>query len=580
MAAILIAVAAVIDPAWTSLRHGRPEIAVVALDASNASLARRVADELDDGFTVIGAPFGGAAGTVVVGDRMPGRLDDVRTPVFAVLPAQATPSVQLETVSVPPRPGLHARVPVAFTLRAAGAQGLSVEILLEAGGVVVDRAVHEISGSDASLAGSLTFVPTAEGAVPLRVRAGLAGGSAAASADLLVDVREQRRTVLFWDARPSWMSTFVRRAVERDARITVSSRIMTSRGISTDAGQPPASLGEQPSIAQFDAIVLGAPEALTDRDVDGLDAYLRRRGGGVLLLLDRQAPGPWDRLVGAGAWSSSSSAAGLLIARDAGDSTGLHASEIAWPARLPAGARPVAFSRQVSTTADARPVVWQSAVGAGRLVVSGALDAWRFRDNATSAFDAFWQAIVADVAGATPPPIDVSIEQPRLAPGEFTNVRVTLLEPTLTRGDGGETASARIAATLEGAGLESRDVQLWPHGRPGELQGRVRAPDVPGHYRLTVSDDRSRADAALIVNAGVTHAAKAGRDLLAAWVRAHGGTAFEAGETRALRAALVASLQPKRRAVTWHPMRSAWWILPFSLLLALEWWLRRRRGQS
>ena len=27
-----------------------------------------------------------------------------------------------------------------------------------------------------------------------------------------------------------------------------------------------------------------------------------------------------------------------------------------------------------------------------------------------------------------------------------------------------------------------------------------------------------------------------------------------------------------------HPMRSAWWILPFAMCLSAEWWLRRRRG--
>jgi hypothetical protein len=32
------------------------------------------------------------------------------------------------------------------------------------------------------------------------------------------------------------------------------------------------------------------------------------------------------------------------------------------------------------------------------------------------------------------------------------------------------------------------------------------------------------------------------------------------------------------RAETWHPMRSAWWIIPFALALSGEWWLRRRRG--
>jgi hypothetical protein len=31
-------------------------------------------------------------------------------------------------------------------------------------------------------------------------------------------------------------------------------------------------------------------------------------------------------------------------------------------------------------------------------------------------------------------------------------------------------------------------------------------------------------------------------------------------------------------ALPWHPMRSPWWIVPLTLALAGDWWLRRRRG--
>ena len=51
--------------------------------------------------------------------------------------------------------------------------------------------------------------------------------------DVLVNVPDSRRTVLFFDRRPSWMSTFVRRAVERDPRFAVTSRIITSVNAAT-----------------------------------------------------------------------------------------------------------------------------------------------------------------------------------------------------------------------------------------------------------------------------------------------------------------------------------------------------------
>ena len=39
------------------------------------------------------------------------------------------------------------------------------------------------------------------------------------------------------------------------------------------------------------------------------------------------------------------------------------------------------------------PPIWQTPIGRGRLIVSGALDAWRYRDVA---FDGFWKALAAD----------------------------------------------------------------------------------------------------------------------------------------------------------------------------------------
>jgi hypothetical protein len=57
-----------------------------------------------------------------------------------------------------------------------------------------------------------------------------------------------------------------------------------------------------------------------------------------------------------------------------------------------------------------------------------------------------------------------------------------------------------------------------------------------------------------------------------------GGVMVTDGEAsrvvEALRAGRGADRTPELR----HPMRSLWWMLPFALCLAGEWWLRRRGG--
>jgi hypothetical protein len=51
-----------------------------------------------------------------------------------------------------------------------------------------------------------------------------------------------------------------------------------------------------------------------------------------------------------------------------------------------------------------------------------------------------------------------------------------------------------------------------------------------------------------------------------------------AGALDALPGLVRAALQAERRRERWHPMRSAWWIVPFAAALGGEWWWRRRRG--
>jgi len=58
-----------------------------------------------------------------------------------------------------------------------------------------------------------------------------------------------------------------------------------------------------PSLALFDAVVVGAPGEMTAADAAGLEEYLRRRGGAVILLPDEPvAPAPFIQLTGTTGW--------------------------------------------------------------------------------------------------------------------------------------------------------------------------------------------------------------------------------------------------------------------------------------
>ncbi len=566
--AVAIAIVALIDPAITTSRVVKPIVSVTAVDTRDSSLASRVAGALAKRFTVVRAPLASADASVLVGSRLPANASELARPTFAVLGDRDGPTVTLDRVEAPLSAPASARVPVTATAHVTGAQGRSLELALRAGGLVVDRATRIVRSNDERVAIPLTFVPTATGAARLRVTASL-GAVSSANADVAVDVRDTRWAVLFFDPRPSWMSTFVRRAVERDPRFVVTSRVVTSRNVSTDAGQPPGRLDDLAALGVFDAVVVGAPEALSDRDVAGLDAFLRRRGGSVVLLLDRLAPGAYDRLLNVGKWVSDSTGKAETIAPPAAGGDSMRAAELAWPARLPEGADVVAPTRN----AAARPVVWRSPVGAGQMIVSGALDAWRFRDRSVSSFDRFWQTLIAGAATAAVAPITVSttpLAMPRERAPVSALVRDAALSSVLP------VKASASAMLVSDAGRSG--VRLWPSERTGIFRANLRAPAQPGTFRLTVAANGARSDVPIIVAADLARVTPEARDLLSAWVASRGGASMGAAEVASLGQRIVGTIRPADRRMTWHPMRSAWWILPFALALSAEWWLRRRRG--
>ena len=557
--AVAIAVAAVVDPAITSSRRAKPEIVVRAADSiRDGELADRVAHRLGKRFVVVRTPLAGASGTVIAGSRAPS--GDVASPVFGVVPDSTEPAVEIERLVVPSVASPDARVPVVAFVRLTRANGKPVEITLRAGDLVADRVTKTSAAPSEIIGVPLSFVPTSANAVAVHVTASLGDDAHAARADAAVDLREKKWEVLFYDPRPSWMSTFVRRSAERDMRFVVTSRVVTSRNVSSDAGRPPARLDDLATLSRYDAIVVGAPEALSQQDVAGLETFMRRRGGGVVLLLDQRAPGSYDRLTQVANWASNTGNAIVPIGSIETDSA-LHATELAWPSRLPAGAE--------SVTRGARPVIWRSPIGAGHLVVSGALDAWRFRDRAAAGFDRFWQTLIAETANASPPPLSVETSSSIVEPGEAVEVHATVRDAAL-RSDAAAMRGS-VSASMDSVG----EVRLWPAGA-GELRGSVRAPSAPGVYRIAVTADGNRAEAPIVVARDVHRASPSG--LVDSWASARGGRVVLASQLDQLEAALDEAVRVEPRMETWHPMRSAWWIVPFVLALSGEWWMRRRRG--
>ena len=570
VAAFVVAGLAVLDPSLTSSRRSRPLVSVVADDPAG-ELVADVTRLLSRRFTVLDGVSDASSATVLVGATVPREAATAGTPSFAILPQETTPSARITLLDVPTVVPANSRVPVDLRFTVVGADGREVEVNLSIDGTVVGHSRAPVR-SDSSVVTLQSAVMPEEGIHVIYATASLTGGTVLDSAATLVDVRGSRLPILFFDARPSWTSTFVRRALEQDSRFRVTHRMLTSRGVSNTSGPAPASLRDFGALDDFATIIVGAPDQLAERDVAGLEAFMRRRGGRVVLLMDGRSSASVDRLSGVQRWRVTQLATPAAITDAAGRGI-LRGRELYWPAALPKDAELHALT--VTRDSTRRPIIWSIPVGAGQLTMSGAVDAWHHRDD-PGGFDAFWSSLVTGMSLAAPEPIDVKVSSRLLAPGDEATVRVAIREPLLADGD---IHQARVIAMLVSP-TDSAFVRLWPDRTPGLFSGRIVAPRDTGVYHLTVTAGTERTAVPVVVMPAVRSAGEDQRPLVSAFVSSRNGTSIDESDLSRLPDLITSAVQPVSRVESWHPMRSPWWIVPFALLLGLEWWWRRRNGHA
>lgn len=582
---VLIVVAGVIDPGLTRVRATRPTVAVVSEDSvAQAALLGRVREALSSAVTVTGATHPQDAARVVVGASVPIAPDtDTRgadapvVPTFVVLPHV----IGVGALSLPPRVPLASRTPVAATLTRSTGRGVAA-VQLRAGAVILAEDTVTLDAATPSTV-SLPWVPSTVGTQALEFLAIDVSTTDTTRVLRAVSVDSTRWRVLTYDARPSYLATFVRRALERDPRFAVQTRVVTASGpqqrITRGSARAPSSLATlDPS--GVDVIVVGAPEALRAAEVEVLARAMRERGVSVVLLPDKAAGGPIDALVGSGGWRSLSvrEAARIVAVSSARDTMGgaarvprvadsvlWRASSVGRPVRLAPDAEPLLMLADGSEA----PIVWRQPMGAGELLVSGAFDAWRTRDPSQSTFEGTWRDLIAASAVRRAPSLVAAPEQLVLAPGEPVALTVTM------RAGG---VAPLVTVLEDGTGEPALGQAVYPTDAPGQWLATVRAPAVAGAYQVTVTAGADRSVVPLVVRDQPNRGLADPPALVAAWTRARGGRELPAGELGLLRGAVLTANRVAAEALPWHPMRSPWWIVPLTLALAGDWWLRRRRG--
>ena len=559
--AVAIAVAAIVDPPLTVNARTRARVAVMTPEAAgDAARAahRAVTDALRSDFEVIGGADAAAAAVVVIGTDYPDRPPAEGQRVFSVTlpPAVGDANVMVDAIraprEVPPGTLIHLEVDVDGSNVSGATSTLTVRT--GSAGVEVARATHSWTTARERWRAALDVTPLDPPPWRLRVDVSSAPGERVLddnAADALVDIAEPLPVVVY-EPRLSWAGTFVRRALERAPRFDLTAAAYPTRG-----GRAPA-LTDRTRV-----VVVGGLDRLSADDGRTLLRFLRERGGAVVLLPDSRADAQ-----AVSRWLPIPAVSEVLLEQPARLSVepplaSIQASELLTFNRGPA-------MRTLANNASNVPVIAVSPVGAGSLLLSGALDAWRFRASDSNAFDRFWQAAIAGLAAAVGPGIAVDLVPPIVAPGQTAAVTVRIKRPAIGVASD---ADLRVSAVVG-----TDPVRLWPGDEPDTFKGSFSAPATAGAHRVTVTANDAGGAANFVVAPGSRVARPAGAPL-SLLAESHGGRNVLVSDLADLARTLRQQIAAPTIRVERRPMRSPWWLVPLVGCLGGEWWLRRRRGE-
>ena len=556
--AMALTAVAIVDPRVPLPRRQRPPVRVSAGDDQARDRLRARLDAA--GFPIAAD---GESASIVTSGAPPAALTP--TPLYVVREDEGGPDVSIGAASASATRVAEQAVAVRLTVRAHAAQGATTTVSLEQNGLAVASASHRWSGADETWEASLSYLPAGAGPLRLRARADALPGerhTADNVADLLAPAMRGPVRALVIESGVTWPAAFVRRALEASPAFAVAALQHATSSVATRAGSPPRAITRR-DLTPYEIVVIGQPQALDGAAIDAVRWFVEERGGVAVFVPDRLAAGTLPAFAGGVAFDAKTLDTPVALR---GSAAGLLAGELAAPRVLP----PLAFA--LASDASGAPVVFGLRRGMGAVIVSGALDAWRYRDREAGAFARFWRGVILEQASAVPPPVEVTAVPALARPGDPVRVTVRLRGTEIPDGDRIAMPPA-VARAIDPASRSESVFRLWPATEPGVYEGEWH-PAAAGDYVVDASVGAASGAATVSVAAGVTRVDDAAAMAIAA--RATGG-AVVAGEDALVRA-LTDRFPPAVVMQPSHPARSPWYAAVVVLLLCGEWALRRRRG--
>lgn len=574
------------------------------------------------------------AGLILVGD---GAHNGAAAPEEAVLPLrsagvpvytvgvgrrQVVPDVELQRVEVPRRVLKGSTVVADVVLAHRGLEGRRVRVDVEDRGRILASTEVELATGRTATAAQVQFTAGEAGARELTFRARPLEGEALEennAREVLLDVRSERRRILYFEGEPRFEIKFLRRAVAGDPEIQVVTLLRSAEGkflrLGVDApDELAAGFPEtREELFAYDALVLGSVEAsfFTADQLRMIAEFVDRRGGGLVALGGRRA-------LAEGGYAGTPVADALPVrlpeAAAAAEEPRLVASR---PELTPAGRRhpavrladgeeasrerwsalpPVTSVNRVGELKPGAVTLLDGAGGGGPLlsyhrfgrglaVAFPVQDTWQWQMHADvpledESHETLWRQLLRWLVSGVPGRVRVEVAGERVSPGRSALVRAEVEDERYLRLN-----RASVVARVTGpTGLESEVPMEWTVTRDGEYVARFQ-PTEEGLHSVRVEATGPEGEVA--VGTGHFEVApvrvepfEAGMNasLLEQIARETGGRFYELDEIEALPEEIVYT-ESGDTVVERRPL----WDMPalFLLLVGLvgaEWGYRRWRG--
>jgi uncharacterized membrane protein len=438
--------------------------------------------------------------------------------------------------------------------------------------------------------------------------------------EALIDVRDAREKILYFEGEPRWEMKFIRRAAadDKNLQLVTLQRTADNKYLRLDVDNSDELVGGFPQtrdeLFAYRGLILGSIEAgaFTGDQLRMIADFVDRRGGGLLAL-----GGP--RAFGEGGYagtpvadtlplvlSAAAKAPGTLTRLKVGPTraglahavTQLAATEAEsasrWP-QLPevttlnaaAAVKPGATVLLNGSDGGGRShvVLASQRYGRGKAIAFLPQDSWLWQMHASvtvedQTHENYWRQMLRWLVDGVPHQVDALTTTDRVEPGEPVTIEATIADRSFI-----ELNDARVMAHVVRPGGGTLDVPLqWTGERPGQYRGMFVSSE-PGHYEVAV--EAARSGAALGTSTVHVRAAAGDAEYFNAAMHAArlrriadetGGRFYTAAEA----SGLVEDIQYTGRGVTTVEERDLWHmpilLVALVALMCGEWAYRRAVG--